>query len=106
MFELFRRTSKAFTLVEITIALAIIGVVTAITYPTLQANVEDLMYRVRKKVLHTRVAQAIPLLGTLKDFQSGEDFVDKYRDLVKLHIVCDKDKFFACDLPMVYEATE
>lgn len=100
-----RMKRRAFTLVEVVIALTIIGVVTVLTLPTLQANVQEMIFRVRKKVLHTRVAQAIPLLDTLKDFQSGEDFVDKYRDLVKVHMVCDGDKFFGCGLPQVYEDT-
>ncbi len=97
---------KAFTLVEVVIALTIIGVVTVLTLPTLQAEVQEMIFRVRKKVLHTRVAQAIPLMDTLRDYKSGEDFVDKYRDLIKIHMVCDGDKFFGCGLPQVYAATD
>lgn len=100
-----KRKKRAFTLVEVVIALTVVGIVTVLTLPALQANIQDMIFRVRKKVLHTRVAQAIPLMDTLKDFQSGEDFVDKYRDLVKVHMVCDGDKFFGCGLPQVYEDT-
>ena len=97
---------KAFTLVEVVIALTIIGVVTVLTLPTLQANVEDLIFKVRKKVLLTRVSQALPLLDTLRDFHSAEDFLDQYRDLVKVHMVCAGDKFFGCGLPQTITATD
>ena len=97
---------KAFTLVEVVIALTIIGVVTVLTLPTLQANVEDFIFKVRKKVLLTRVSQALPLLDTLRDFHSAEDFLDQYRDLVKVHMVCAGDKFFGCGLPQTITATD
>ena len=90
--NLLNRKLRAFTLVEVVIALTIIGVVTVLTLPTLQANVEDLIFKVRKKVLLTRVSQALPLLDTLRDFHSAEDFLEQYRDLVKVHMVCAGDK--------------
>lgn len=101
-----RTRKRAFTLVEVVVALTVVGVVTVLTLPALQANIQDMIFRVRKKVLHTRVAQAIPLMDTLKDFQDGSEFVDKYRDLVKVHMVCEDDKFFGCGLPQVFESTD
>lgn len=103
--NLLNKKKKAFTLAEVVISLVIVGVVTVLTLPTLQANVQDLIFRVRKKVLLARVSQAIPLLDTLKDFHSAEDFLEKYRELVKVHMVCSGDKFFGCDLPQVFTAT-
>ena len=104
--NLLNRKLRAFTLVEVVIALTIIGVVTVLTLPTLQANVEDLIFKVRKKVLLTRVSQALPLLDTLRDFHSAEDFLEQYRDLVKVHMVCAGDKFFGCGLPQTITATD
>ncbi len=99
------KMKKAFTLVEVVIALTVVGIVTVLTLPTLQVSVQDMIFRVRKKVLLARVSQAIPLLDTLKDFHSAEDFLDKYRDLVKVHMICDGEKFFGCGLPQVITAT-
>lgn len=105
-FNKFCKKTKAFTLVEVVIALTIIGVVTVLTLPTLQANVEDLVFKVRKKVLLTRVSQTLPLLDTLRDYHSAEDFLEKYRELVKVHMVCPGDKFFGCGLPQVLFRTD
>lgn len=104
---------RAFTLVEVVIALTIIGVVTVLTLPTLQVNVQDMIFRVRKKVLLTRVSQALPLLDTLKDFHTAGDFLEKYRELVKVHMICNPDdedeskqiSIYACGLPQVFAAT-
>ncbi len=101
-----RKNVKAFTLVEVLVALTVIGIVAAMTYPTLQPKVQELMFRVHKKVLHTRVAQAMSLINSLKDYSSGVEFLDKYRDHVKLHMVCEGDKFHACDLPRVFTALD
>ena len=99
------KMKKAFTLVEVIIALTIIGIVTVLTLPTLQVSVQDMIFRVRKKVLLARVSQAIPLLDTLKDFHSAEDVLGKYRDLVRVHMICDGENFFGCGLPQVITAT-
>ena len=101
-----RKKVKAFTLVEVLVALTVIGIVAAMTYPTLQPKVQELMFRVHKKVLHTRVAQALSLMSSLKDYHSGAEFLDRYRDYVKLHMVCDGDKFHACGLPRVFTALD
>lgn len=97
---------KAFTLLEVLIALTIVGIVTVLVLPSVKLSIQDMAFRVRKKVLLTRVSQAIPLLSGLKDYHDGSEFMDDYRDLVKIHLVCEGDKFFGCGLPTVFESTD
>lgn len=97
---------KAFTLIEVVLVLTIIGVVTALTLPSLQANIQELVFKVRKKVLHSRVATAVMMMQNLKYYHNGEEFLEKYREIMKLHMVCGQDKFFACDLPQTFTATD
>ena len=97
---------KAFTLVEVVIALAIIGVVTVVTLPTLQANIQETVFKVKKKVFHSRVATAVMMMQNLKTFHNGEEFVEKYRETMNLHMVCGQDKFFGCDLPQTFTGTD
>lgn len=102
----FRCIAKGFTLVEVLIAMTIIGVVTALTLPTLQGDIQSLSFRIKKKVLYSRVAQAIMLMDNLKSYHNGDEFMEKYREVVKLNMICDQEKFFGCDLPMTFTATD
>lgn len=109
LLDLLKKKIKGFTLVEVVIVLAIVGVVTVLVLPTLQVQVQQMIFKVRKKVLYTRIAQAIPLLDTLKTYHNGAEFLEAYRDLVKIHMVCGdrtEGKFFACGLPQVFAATD
>ena len=101
-----KQSCQAVTLLEVVIALAIVGVVTVVVLPQLQLDVRDYSLKVHKKVFHTRVAQAIPMMETLKDINSAVEFAEKYRTVLKLHMVCDGDKFFACGLPMVFSSID
>lgn len=102
-----QKRNKAFTLVEVLIVLTIIGVVTVMVLPTFIADAEKLALRVRRKVLISRVNQAISLIGSLKDYKDAYDFVDiAYRDIVKLHYVCKEDEVFACDLPQIITTSD
>ena len=105
--EKIRHTKKkAFTLVEVVIALTVVGIVTVLTLPTLQVDVQNMIFKVRRKVLLARVSQAVPLLDTLRDYHSADEFMDKYRELVKIHMVCTHETLFGCDVPQVISATD
>ncbi len=97
---------KAFTLLEVVIALAIVGIVTVLVLPQLQVDVHKIALNVHKKVFHTRVAQAIPMMETLKDINNAKEFAEKYRTVLKLHMICEGDKFFACGLPQVFTGAD
>ena len=92
----------AFTLAEVLITLAIVGVVAAMTMPVLINKVHDREYdRAREKALNS-IGEAGRLLAVQGDIGSGtnaEDFVKNYLSK-KLKIVqmCDSDNLEKCGL--------
>lgn len=59
---------KAFTLAEILLSLTVIGIVAAIALPSLLGNANERAWETQKKALHTRMAQAIPLLPSINGY--------------------------------------
>lgn len=77
---------RAFTLAEVLITLGIIGVVAAVTLPSLITNIQDKHFKAMFKKQYSAVAQAM-----LASFESGEDIPrftnDTWADMV--YYVCD-----------------
>ena len=67
----------AFTMAEILLSLTIIGVVAAITLPSLTGNINERTWNTQRKALYARFSQAIALMpalngyGTLTEDESG-----------------------------------
>ena len=67
----------AFTMAEILLSLTIIGVVAAITLPSLTGNINERTWNTQRKALYARFSQAIALMpalnayGTLTENESG-----------------------------------
>ena len=59
---------KAFTMAEILLSLTIIGVVAAITLPSLIGNINERTWNTQKKALHARMAQALALMPQLNGY--------------------------------------
>jgi len=59
------RKAIAFTMAEILISLTIIGVIAAITLPSLKANINEKAWATQRKVLYSRLSQAISMLPSL-----------------------------------------
>ena len=98
---------RAFSLAELIVAMAIIGVVTAIVLPTLQLNAQEYSLKIKRKVFASRISQAIPTIANLKGYSSASDFVTNgLKNALSLRLVCDSDKLFACDLPQMLQATD
>ncbi len=108
------KKKKGFTLAEILITLAIIGIVAAITLPSLLVNVNEKAWDAQKKALHARLAQAIGQMNTLggygtytEDTQgnatadtAAESFIlDALSKVYKINNVCGPDKLSSCGLP-------
>lgn len=53
---------KAFTMAEILLSLTIIGVVAAITLPSLTGNINERTWNTQRKALYARMSQAISLM--------------------------------------------
>ena len=105
---------KGFTLAEVLIALAVIGVVSAIALPALMQSVTDKEWDAKRKALHARMANAI---GQIDDFKSGgtyttdtsgnvtadtlaESFlISKLSKVYKIKNICDSNHMTKCGMP-------
>ena len=105
---------RGFTLAEVLITLAIIGIVAAITLPSLLVNVNEKAWDAQKKALHARLAQAIGQMNTLGGYGTyteGEDgnttadtaaesfILDALSKVYKINNVCGPDKLSSCGIP-------
>ncbi len=108
------KKKTGFTLAEILITLAIIGIVAAITLPSLLVNVNEKAWDAQKKALHARLAQAIGQMNTLGGYgtytkgenddetvdTSAESFIlDALSKVYKINNVCGPDKLSSCGIP-------
>ena len=105
---------RGFTLAEVLITLAIIGIVAAITLPSLLVNVNEKAWDAQRKALHARLAQAIGQMNTLGGYgtytegetddetvdTAAESFIlDALSKVYKINNVCGPDKLSSCGLP-------
>ena len=63
-----RTKGRAFTMAEILLSLTIIGVVAAITLPSLTGNINERTWNTQRKALYARLSQAIPLMDSLNGY--------------------------------------
>ncbi len=86
------KCKTAFTLAEVLITLAIIGVVAALMLPTLFTNVNQKVYDAREQNIVQKVTQAMnqmKALGLLSQtYDSTEDFIDELTKHLKVTKVC------------------
>ena len=61
-------TNLAFTMAEILLSLTIIGVVAAITLPSLTGNINERTWNTQRKALYARFSQAIALMPSLNGY--------------------------------------
>ena len=61
----------AFTMAEILLSLTIIGVVAAITLPSLTGNINERTWNTQRKALYSRMSQAIALMDSIKGYGLG-----------------------------------
>lgn len=105
---------NAFTMAEILLSLTIIGVVAAITLPSLTGNINERTWNTQRKALYARFSQAISLMpslngyGTLTENTSGsvtqdtaaETFVTQgLAKVLKINNICENEHLKDCGLP-------
>ena len=105
----------AFTMAEILLSLTIIGVVAAITLPSLTGNINERTWNTQRKALYARFSQAIALMpalngyGTLKEESSSgaDDAVDTAAEtfvteglskVLKINNICDHKHLEDCGI--------
>ena len=69
---------NAFTLAEVLITLGIIGVVAAMTLPTLINSTQAAQFRSQMKKVYTVVGQAMTVTSALDDYDAGQAIVTTY----------------------------
>ena len=114
----------AFTMAEILLSLTIIGVVAAITLPSLTGNINERTWNTQRKALHSRLSQAAALMpqirgyGTLSVGNASVPWSGSYSmqafssnnateafitnglaKVFKLNNICDSDHITDCGIP-------
>jgi len=109
----------AFTMAEILLSLTIIGVVAAITLPSLTGNINERTWNTQRKALYARMSQAIALMPALNGFGtysvsgSGSDasITDNVTEtfiasglskVLKINNICDNTHFEDCGIVSSY----
>ena len=103
----------AFTMAEILLSLTIIGVVAAITLPSLTGNINERTWNTQRKALYARMSQAIALMpalngyGTLTEGNSSASAVDTAAEtfitsglskVLKINNICDSEHLEDCGI--------
>ena len=99
---------KAFTLAEVLITLAVIGIIAAITLPSLLVNVNERAFDAKKRALVARLSQAIPQISNLSGYGDEDDIegtaaesfiAEGLSKVYKIASVCNVNNLSACGIP-------
>ncbi len=112
-----KNKSLAFTMAEILLSLTIIGVVAAITLPSLMANINERTWNTQRKALYARMSQAIAMMpqvggyGTLTEDENGSVTEDTAAEaflteglskVLKINNICDSEHLADCGVVSTY----
>ena len=97
--------STGFNMAEILLSLTIIGVVAAITLPSLTGNINERTWNTQRKALYARFSQAIALMPALNGYgtdnpdTAAETFVTAgLSKVLKINNICDSEHLTDCGL--------
>ncbi len=115
---------KSFTMAEILLSLTIIGVVAAITLPSLTGNINERTWEAQRKAFYARMSQAMALIGNVNGygqyagtFNANNDYgsvaitadtaamtfvTDGLSKVLKINNICDNEHFGDCGIPDQY----
>ncbi len=94
-----KRKKVAFTLAEVLITLAIIGIVAALTIPTLVQNYQERAWNTASQVFQRKLGEALRVMnvqGTLAGYTTTEAFVDELSKHIKITRICENDDITTC----------
>lgn len=84
---------------EILLSLTIIGVVAAITLPSLTGNINERTWATQKKALYARMSQAVPLLDSVNNYDDAESFIaGALNTVTKINNVCSQANIEDCGI--------
>ncbi len=81
------------------ITLAIIGIVAALTIPTLIQNYQERAWNTASQVFQRKLGEALKVMnvqGTLAGYTTTEAFVDELSKHIKITRICDNDDITTC----------
>ena len=96
---------KAFTLAEVLITLGIIGVVSAMTIPTLIQNYNTRAWNTASVVFEKKLEDALKVMNSqssLAGHATTKNFVEELSKHFKTHKICDNDELLDCFSDIVY----
>jgi len=116
------KTQCAFTMAEILLSLTIIGVVAAITLPSLNGNINERTWNTQRKALYARMSQAISLMPSLNSYgvsdgvgssltnvadTATETFITAgLSKVLKINNVCDPEHLADCGIVDNYKTLD
>ena len=90
----------AFTLAEVLITLGVIGVVAALTMPTLLKNIAERSNSEAQANLAQKITKSMDLMradgGLERTYNSTDEFVDEFSKYIKISTRCDADHIADC----------
>ena len=93
------RQHKGFTLAEVLITLGIIGVVAALTIPTLVHNYQNKAWATASTVFERKLEEALKTMNTqqtLAGHQNTLDFVNELSKHFKINKICNNNEITSC----------
>ena len=93
------KKEKAFTLAEVLIILAIIGIVAALTLPGLIQNHNEKAWETAADVFYKRLEVAARVMNTqetLAGYSTTKDFVNELKKHIKITRICDSNELTKC----------
>jgi len=116
-----KRRKVAFTMAEILLSLTIIGVVAAITLPSLTGNINERTWNTQRKALYARMSQALSLMPNMNMYGSytytdngngsytatedtaAETFLTAgLSKVLKINNICDAEHIADCGISSAY----
>ncbi len=94
-----KRKKRAFTLAEVLITLGIIGVVAAMTIPTLINNYQTKSWNTASSVFTRKFGEALRVMNTqhvLTGHSTTKEFVEELSKHIKIAKICDSDQLNLC----------
>ena len=98
-FTIFESGKNAFTLAEVLITLSIIGIVSAMTIPTLVTNYQEKSWNTSATVFERKLEEALKVMNTqqvLAGYTTTEAFVNELSRHFKTTKTCDNTKLKDC----------
>ena len=94
------KRKTAFTLAEVLITLGVIGVVAALTMPTLLKNIAERSNSEAQANLAQKITKSMDLMradgGLERTYNSTDEFVDEFSKYIKISTRCDADHIADC----------